>query len=115
MEYTYKTTWLKGMNTRPEHGVNNSPNGSVAYNEIVRGLEVWEAPADGLNVRKGDKWMRLMMTVADAWVAVVHMGTVYGIVEEVGTPPPPPVSQFPEYFILTDPEGNTRRYVLSEG
>ena len=114
MEYLYETTWLKGMNTRPEHSVNNPPNGTIAYRETVRGVELWEAPADGLNVRKGDLWMRLD-TVIVRWVAVVHMGIVYGVVEEVGTPPPPPVSQFPEYFMLTDPEGNTRRYVLSEG
>lgn len=111
----YKTTWAKGMNTRPQPNVSNSPNGAVPYNTEVEGAELWTASADGANVRKGDKWMRLVSSIVQ-WVAVVHMGTVYGVVTETTpepTPEPEPVlGQFPDYFDLTDPQGVIKRYTL---
>lgn len=74
---TYTTTWLKGMNTRPTHDVSNSPNGTVGFGETVNIAEVWDAPADGMNVRAGDKWARLD-TPLIRWVAVIHLGATYG-------------------------------------
>lgn len=109
-EYEYTTTWKKGMNTRPKPNVNNDPNGAVGYGQLVKGVEVWTSPADGVNVKKGDKWMRLDDPI-EKWVAVIHMGVVYGVLSE-GEEPTPPSVTFPEYFDLTDPEGNTKRYVL---
>lgn len=104
MTYTYTTTYVKGMNTRPDHNVNNAPNGAVAYGQVVSGIAVWEAPADGVNVRKGDKWMQLE---SGSWVAVVHMGVTYGVVTEKDTDP-----IFPESFTLTDPSGKKAEYVF---
>ena len=110
--YIYKTTNTAGMNTRPDHNVSNLPNGSVAYNVPTECTEVWTAPADGTNVKAGDKWAKLNSGLIK-WVAVIHLGKVYGTIQDVVvTPPEPPVVTpvFPEYFILTDPAGNTQRF-----
>jgi len=73
----YKTLWLEGMNTRPTHDVFNAPNGAIRLGDIVEGLEVWTAPADGNLVKAGDKWMRINSPI-ERWVAIVHLGVVYG-------------------------------------
>lgn len=106
----YETTWLKGMNTRPDHNVNNSPNGVVPYGEVVEVTEIWIAPFDGINVKKNDKWAKLKSNITQ-WVAVVHLGVVYGIVtnEDVSEPP---TTTFPESFVLTDPSGAQAEYVF---
>lgn len=118
-QYIYTTTWVKGMNTRPTHSVSNNPNGTVAYNVPTNCIELWEAPADGANVKKNDKWARLDSDV-EKWVAVVHLGVTYGTIRPVSESPEEPedppvvVPAFPEYFDLTDPQGVTKRYNLAE-
>ena len=112
--YRYKTTWTKGMNTRPQPNVNNNPNGTVAYNVTVDGVEVWTAPADGVNVRKNDMWMRLDDPIVK-WVAIIHMGVVYGILTETTVDPEPTpdtVPAFPQSFTLTNPDGSKAEYVF---
>lgn len=106
MNYEYTTTWAKGMNTRPQPNVNNSPNGAVGYGQLVNGVEIWTAPADGVNVRKNDTWLRLDDPVTK-WVAVVHMGVVYGVVTEGNNTEPP---KFPESFKLVYPTGESAEY-----
>lgn len=75
--YRYRTLWLAGMNTRPSHSVLNSPNGTIRLGDIVPGVEIWEAIEDGQNVKRGDRWMRLDSPIIK-WVAIIHMGVVYG-------------------------------------
>lgn len=107
-DYTYKTTWTKGMNTRPKPNVNNAPNGSVAFGAEVDGVELWTALSDGVNVKRGDTWMRLDDPV-EKWVAVIHNGVVYGEVKVVGEEPEEPTPEtpvFPESFVMTDPKTN---------
>lgn len=111
--YKYKTTWAKGMNTRPQPNVNNTPNGSVAFGEEVEGVELWYAPANGVNVKKDDVWLRLKDPV-EKWVAVIHNGTIYGEVRVVSEEPEEPAPTFPDYFDLADPQGNVQRYYKAE-
>lgn len=103
--YIYRATYTKGMNTRPDHNVSNSPNGTVAYNVPTDCVEVWVAPADGVGVKKGDQWAKLSGAIVK-WVAVVHLGVVYGTVEAVGEPDPDPdpqpVAGFPESVVITN-------------
>lgn len=106
---TYKTTYAKGMNTRPAPNVNNSPNGTVAFGSVVEVLETYKATADGVNVRAGDEWVKISPT---QWVAVKHMGVIYGVVEGNYTPPSEPVQNFPESFILTAPNGEKAEYIF---
>jgi len=112
--YLYKATYTSGMNTRPDHNVLNAANGTVAYNVPTECTEIWTAPADGSYVKAGDKWARLNSGIIK-WVAIVHLGKVYGTIEEVGTTPPPVPTdpEFPEWFDLTNPQGVTKRYVLA--
>lgn len=111
----YRTTWTKGMNTRPDHNVNNTPNGTAAYGAKYEIAETWKATTDGVNVKANDTWALLAGSVVK-WVAVVHLGVTYGVIEgEVVPPPPPdpsPVPMFPESFTLTDPQGNKAEYVF---
>ena len=112
---TYRTTWSKGMNTRPDHNVNNSPNGVVAYGETVNIAEVWTALADGVNVRKNDKWARLQDSLFIQWVAVIHLGVVYGVLEHTNPTPEPtptPAPMFPQSFIHIDPSGKKAEYTF---
>lgn len=100
---TYKTTYAKGMNTRPTPSVNNAPNGTVAYGQEVVILETFSFVSDGLNFKKNDLWARLEGT-PEKWVAVVHLGKVYGELfnEEAPPPDPQPVASFPQSFIQTN-------------
>lgn len=104
---TYKTTYAKGMNTRPDHNVNNAPNGTVSFGASVDVLETWKATADGVNVRAGDEWAKVGPT---QWVAVKHMGVIYGVLEGIVVTPPPVPSEpiLPLSFILTDPATGKR-------
>jgi hypothetical protein len=66
----------------------------------------------------GDKWIKVLTGgTAVGWVAVIHLGVVYGKIELIGDVTPPPVdpqpSQVPAYFDLTTPDGKTTRYVKS--
>lgn len=108
---TYRTTWSKGMNTRPSHSVGNLPNGTATFGVKYEIAEVWKAPADGLNVKAGDVWVRLVGSVAK-WVAVVHLGVTYGVIEDVpvDVPDPTPAPVFMESFVLTDPLGRKAEY-----
>lgn len=91
---------------------------SFNANDKLQGDEVWEAPADGSEVKKGDKWLHVTKRNGNpipvmGWTAITHKGVaVCKNLVEVGTPPEPPVTTpiFPEYFILTDPQGNTQRF-----
>lgn len=104
----YKTTNPNGMKLRPEHNVNNTSNGTIAYGTEKEALEIWVASADGLNVKKGDKWARL--SDVPQWVAVIHLGVVYGELKDVSAPPPAPVPTFPDSFTLTAPDGSKAEY-----
>lgn len=104
----YKTTYAKGMNLRPTHSVASTPNGTIAFGAEKEALEVWTAPADGVNVKKGDKWARL--SDVPQWVAVVHMGVVYGELKDVAAPPPVSTPIFPNSFVLTAPDGSKAEY-----
>lgn len=91
-----------------------------SYNrgQLVVGDEIWEAPADGNEVKKGDKWLRVTSVdgvnlTERGWMAFIHKGVaVCNNFKEIEPPPPPPGPVFPESFILTDPSGAKAEYVF---
>jgi hypothetical protein len=90
-----------------------------AYNKTsnVVGTEIWTAPADGAEVRKGDRWLKVSKVddvEVSGWMAIVHKGTaVCTNLKEIEDEVDPPVSQFPDSFVLTDPKtGSKAEYVL---
>ena len=77
-----------GTRIRTNHDVFASVVTSVKRGVTVRGREVWTAPADGVEVFKGDKWLRL----SNGWMAYIHKGKpVCDNFKEVGIVVPPPV------------------------
>lgn len=84
-----------GTRIRTNHDVFASVVTSVKRGVTVRGTEVWTAPADGAEVFKGDKWMKM----SNGWMAYIHKGKpVCDNFQEVGvivTPPPPPPVEIP--------------------
>lgn len=114
MTQYYKTTWTKGMNTRPQPNVNNTSNGTIAFaSPPVEVLEVLDVTTTSATAKAGDQWVRI--SSVPQWVAVKHMGTVYGVLTTVTDPP---VSGFPESaeWKITDPKhrdfGKVARYVF---
>lgn len=117
------TPILSGTRMRVDHNTFAAVITSFSMGQLVVGDELWEAPADGSEVKKGDKWLKVISVdganvPVRGWMAYIHKGypicsnfTVIG--DPPPPPPPPPPSQFPEYFILTAPDGNSKRYVLN--
>lgn len=119
MTIYYMTTISNGTRIREDHNTFANAVTSVSAGITVQGSEVWEAPADGAEVKKGDKWM-LVSSVGGirlsepGWMAYIHKGVPicrdFRTVEES---PTEPVGEFPEWFDLTNPQGETKRYVIT--
>lgn len=108
MQYKYVSNEYN-MSIRPSPNTSNGAIGTLPRGVEGRGDELTIYP-------NGDKWVNISEGgSASGWVAVVHLGKVYGVVSEIGIEPPPPAPEpsFPEYFDLTDPQGVTKRYVLA--
>ena len=85
------TTISSGTRIRKEHNTFSTSIGSVGANVTVTGDELWTAPADGVEVKAGDKWLRLTSPQV-GWMAYTHKGVpICKDFKEIGTPPPPPV------------------------
>lgn len=95
----------------------------LAATDLLEGTDVWEAPADGVEVRKGDKWLYVTKRngktlSAQGWTAYIHKGVPicenFKTVGVVVPPVDPPVvtPTFPESFTLTDPQGNRAEYAF---
>jgi hypothetical protein len=93
----------QNMNMRPAPNVNNSPIKSIPANTKVPVLETFE-------YSNGDKWAQVVYQNVTGWVAVVHLGKVYGELVDVSQPPPAPT--FPQSFTLVNPDGSKAEYVF---
>lgn len=106
MKYEYVST-LYNMSIRKEPNVNNSAIGSLPKNVIGRGDEIYTTPT-------GDKWIKILEGGnAVGWVAVIHLGKVYGTITEVDNTPDPdpvPAAGFPDSFVLTNNDPNHPDY-----
>lgn len=109
------TTIYNGTRIRNGHTTFAKVFGSVDKGVTLVGDELWTAPADGLEVKAGDKWLRVTHGQLTGWTALIHKG--YAICKdfkEISEPTPPvypvPTETFPEYFILEAPTGERKRY-----
>lgn len=83
----------------------------VNANVKVTGTEKWTALTDGYEVKAGDVWLKVSYNGVTGWMAYIHKGQpICKNLVETTTPTEPTAPKFPEYFILTDPEGKTQRY-----
>jgi hypothetical protein len=116
---TYSMTPISnGTRLRTDHNTFASVITSYNANELVSGDLLWEAPADGSEVKKGDKWLHVTHRNGNpvpeqGWMAYIHKSQFicdnFEVIEDVPDPEPE-VPVFPEYFILTDPQGNKSHY-----
>ena len=111
-----------GTRLRKDHSVFADVVTSFNANAVLKGDDVWIAPADGNEVKKGDKWLHVYEAdgkrlITLGWTAIVHKGVaICNNFREVTVEPPPvepPVKYtFPESFTLTQPDGQTAEYIF---
>jgi hypothetical protein len=110
------TPITSGTRMRTDHSTFASVIASYNRGQLIVGDEVWEAPADGSEVKKGDKWLHVTsvdgVNVTDrGWMAYIHKGVPicenFKVVED---PNPNPTPVFPDSFTLTDPSGAKAEY-----
>jgi len=105
-----------GTRLRTDHTTFATVISSYGRGQLVVGDQLWEAPADGNEVKKGDKWLHVTsvdgVNLTDTgWMAYIHKGIVIcNNFTEIEEPPPPPAPIFPESFTLTDPSGAKAEY-----
>ena len=59
MKYTMNPI-NNGTRLRKDHNTYSGVISSYNAGQLIEGDEIWEAPADGLEVKKGDKWLRVI-------------------------------------------------------
>jgi len=89
---------------------------SYSRGQLMVGDEIWEAPADGNEVKKGDIWLHVTSVegvnlATKGWMAYIHKGTpICENFQEIQEPQPPTTPTFPDSFTLTDPTGAKAEY-----
>ncbi len=110
------TPITSGTRMRSDHNTFSSVVASYGRGQLIVGDEIWEALADGSEVKKGDKWLRVTSVdginlTERGWMAYIHKGVPicdnFKVIEE---PNPTPTPVFPESFTLTDPSGAKAEY-----
>lgn len=105
-----------GTRMRTDHNTFASVITSYGRGQLIVGDEIWEAPADGAEVKKGDKWLHVSSVdgvnlTEGGWMAYIHKGlAVCNNFTEIPDTTPPPAPVFPESFTLTDPSGAKAEY-----
>lgn len=105
-----------GTRLRTDHNTFSTVITSYNRGQLVVGDEIWEAPADGSEVKKGDKWLRVTSVdgvnlTTRGWMAYIHKGVpVCNNFKTIEDPAPPPAPMFPESFTLVDPSGAKAEY-----
>lgn len=80
------------LSMRPLHQVVGSSSFlSIPKGTTVKGVELWVAPDTVVGVvQKGDTWAHVAYGGKMGWVALIHLGKVYGTYTESTPPPGPP-------------------------
>lgn len=113
------TPIASGTRLRTDHNTFAPVITSYGVTALVQGDILWEAPADGNEVKKGDRWLHVthvdnLLLPQAGWMAITHKGVPIcenlGEVPDVPPPPPPPTPVFPESFTLVDPSGAKAEY-----
>ena len=71
------TPFNSGTRMRSDHNTFASVIASYTRGQLIVGDELWEAPADGNEVRKGDKWLKVtsvdgVIVAERGWMAYIH-------------------------------------------
>lgn len=118
-----------GTRLRTDHNTFASVITSYNTNQLVVGDEIWEAPADGDEVKKGDKWLHVIsvdgVPVSEkGWMAYIHKGIPicnnFKVIEDEGEPDPTPQVIYPDALEIVpldknnQPIGAKKIYKVSE-
>jgi len=102
-----------GTRVRQDHNTFSAIVRSLGADDKIEGDEIWIAPADGSEVKAGDKWLKVLKVNSvpispTGWTAIIHKGqAICKNFVDNGTPPPDPTpSQIPKRLHVTDPDGN---------
>lgn len=111
-----------GTRLRADHTTFAAVITSFGTSNLVQGDEIWIAPADGNEVKMGDKWLHVTHVddkplAVPGWMAYIHKGEPIckDFLDLTGgdTEPPPPVPAFPQSFELRNPDtGEVALYVF---
>lgn len=112
-----------GTRLRKEHNTFAAVITSYNYGQIMEGDELWEAPADGNEVKKGDKWLHVVsvdgVAVSPGWMAYIHKGLpicfnfkTIGEDPPPGGDPPPSDLKYPQKFTLIADDGKMVEYIF---
>lgn len=91
-----------GTRLRSDHTTFAAVITSFGTSNLVQGDVLWIAPADGNEVKKGDKWLHVTHVddkpvTEQGWMAYIHKGEQICInfkdLTGGGTPPPPPATE----------------------
>jgi len=112
---------FNGTRLRSDHNTFAAQIISFAANTPLEADEVWTAPADGNEVKAGDKWIHVVKAdgaaVTPGWTAVIHKGLPIckeftEIPDPVPDPDPQPQPNFPEWFVLEQPDGSRAQFAF---
>ena len=114
---TYQMTPIdNGTRLRKDHNTFAAVITSYSKGQLVEGDDLWIAPADGNEVKKGDEWLHVTkvdgVSVPGGWMAQIHKGILICDNFKIVTPDPTPTPTFPESFTLVDPQGNKAEYAF---
>lgn len=101
----YQATVINsGTRLRKDHSTFAEVVTSFAANTRLSGTQLWVAPADGNEVKAGDKWIYVThanggAVAVQGWTAVIHKGIAY--CRDLVEPSDPPTEPVPAEFSVT--------------
>lgn len=100
------TTMNVGTRIRSDHNTYASVLDSVPLARVVvTGNELWVAPADGNEVKSGDKWLKVSYNNVTGWMAYIHKGVpICDTFKEIPSLPvePAPLEDVDVHVNITD-------------
>lgn len=98
------TPIMSGTRMRSDHTVfANVLKADLKPTDLIVGDEIWIAPADGVEVKKGDSWLKVLSVNGAAvpqrgWTAITHKGLpICNNFKEITSPPPADPEPTPVY------------------
>ncbi len=110
--YSMTTIDPNGTRIRQDHNTFASILTKVNANVTVTGTEKWTAPADGVEVKANDVWVKVTYNGVTGWMAYIHKGQSIckNLVETTTPTDPAPIVGFPQSFIQTNNDPNHPDY-----
>lgn len=119
MAIAYSMTPLNNRTRlRKDHNTYSTVIGSYNAGQLIVGDQIWEATSDGSEVKKGDKWLRVIsvdgMDVAEiGWMAYIHKSNpICNNFKSISDGENSGELKFADSFTLIEPNGKKAEYVF---